>query len=374
MISWFRHIDYEAGSSPLLDAWKRFQKNRWASVSLALLCLCFLIACSGYLLTPDKTQDGNRIIPQLALRKPGSEVTLFRQSMSAVKSSVYWLHGDAANYHWYIVNDYKTNGDTLHLRVFRGAGLPDTLLYFSISELEQTAGKPIAEMIMHTTLWLGSDNLGRDILTRLMLGLRISLSVGLIAVLISLTIGIALGAAAGYFGGIIDRIIQWFINIIWAIPTILLMFAITVLLGKGFWQIFIAVGLTIWVSVARLIRGQVMAIKQEPYIEAARSLGYGHLRIILKHILPNVLGPILVIAASNFSTAILLEAGLSFLGIGVQPPSPSWGTMIRDNYGYIISDTPYMALIPGFAIMFLVLLLNLVGNGLRDALDVKTKH
>lgn len=374
MMNWFRRKEYEAGSSPMRDVWMRFQSNRWALVSLYLLLICLLIAASGYLLTPDKTHDGNRIIPQLALRKPFTDAVLLRIPSSPVSSRLYWMNGDVSTYTWYVVNEYRKMNDTLSILAFQGAGLPDTLIHFNSIQLERNSGIPVEDLIIKQTLWLGTDNLGRDILTRLMLGLRISLSVGLIAVFISLSIGIILGAVAGYYGGIWDKIIQWFINIIWAIPTVLLVFALTILLGKGFWQIFIAVGLTIWVSAARLIRGQVMALKQEQYIEAARSLGYGNFRIIFKHILPNIIGPILVIAASNFATAILLEAGLSFLGIGVQPPAPSWGGMIRDNYGYIISDTPYVALIPGFAIMFLVLLLNLIGNGLRDALDVKTKH
>jgi peptide/nickel transport system permease protein len=142
-------------------------------------------------------------------------------------------------------------------------------------------------------------------------------------------------------------------------------------LGKGFWQVFIAVGLTMWVNVARLVRGQVLGTKELQYIEAAKALGYSHFRIIAKHILPNIMGPILVIAASNFASAIVIEAGLSFLGIGVQAPQPSWGLMIKENYNFIITQNPMLALAPGFAIMILVLAFNLLGNGLRDALNVR---
>jgi peptide/nickel transport system permease protein len=142
-------------------------------------------------------------------------------------------------------------------------------------------------------------------------------------------------------------------------------------LGKGFWQVFVAVGLTMWVNVARLVRGQVLGTKELQYIEAAKALGYSHFRIIAKHILPNIMGPILVIAASNFASAIVIEAGLSFLGIGVQAPQPSWGLMIKENYNFIITQNPMLALAPGFAIMILVLAFNLLGNGLRDALNVR---
>jgi len=195
--------------------------------------------------------------------------------------------------------------------------------------------------------------------------------VGLVTVILSLIIGVFLGAIAGYFGGRTDNIIMWLVNVVWSIPTLLLVFAITLLLGKGFWQVFIAIGLTTWVNVARLIRGQVLAIKQLEYIEAGKALGFSAARIIIRHILPNVAGPVIVIAASNFATAIVIEAGLSFLGVGVQPPQPSWGLMIKENYNFIITQNPMLALAPGFAIMLLVLAFNMVGNGLRDALQVK---
>ncbi|HET7896037.1 MAG TPA: ABC transporter permease, partial [Flavisolibacter sp.] len=178
---------------------------------------------------------------------------------------------------------------------------------------------------------------------------------------------------AGYFRGKVDELVMWLINVIWSIPTLLLVFAITLLLGKGFWQVFIAVGLTMWVNVARLVRGQVMVTKELQYVEAARALGFSHYRTIVKHILPNIFGPVLVIAASNFASAIVIEAVLSFLGIGVQPPQPSWGLMIKENYNFIITQNPMLALAPGFAIMLLVLSFNLLGNGLRDALNVRGK-
>ena len=205
---------------------------------------------------------------------------------------------------------------------------------------------------------LGTDTYGRDILSRLIVGVRVSLGVGMITVIISLTIGLLLGSLAGYFRGRTDDLIMWFMNVIWSIPTLLLVFAITLVLGKGFWQVFVAVGLTMWVSVARLVRGQVMNARELEYVEATRALGFSH-------------GPVMVIAASNFASAIVIEAGLSFLGVGVQPPQPSWGLMIKENYNFIITQNPMLALAPGFAIMLLVLAFNLFGNGLRDALNVR---
>ena len=142
-------------------------------------------------------------------------------------------------------------------------------------------------------------------------------------------------------------------------------------LGKGFTQVFIAVGLTMWVEVARLVRGQFFSLREQQFVEAGRALGYEHGRIIVKHILPNIIGPVIVIAASNFASAILLEAGLSFLGMGAQPPMPSWGMMIKENYGYIVVDSAYLAIWPGVAIALMVLAFTLLGNGLRDAFDIK---
>ena len=180
-----------------------------------------------------------------------------------------------------------------------------------------------------------------------------------------------LGSLAGYFRGRTDDVIMWFINVIWSIPTLLLVFAITLALGKGFWQVFIAVGLTMWVNVARLVRGQVLGVRELEYVEATRALGFSNFRTIVRHIWPNIMGPVIVIAASNFASAIVIEAGLSFLGVGVQPPQPSWGLMIKENYNFIITQNPMLVLAPGFAIMLLVLAFNLLGNGLRDALNVR---
>ena len=205
----------------------------------------------------------------------------------------------------------------------------------------------------------------------MLVGTRISFFIGFIAVFISLVIGITIGAVAGYFGGKVDIFIVWLINITWSIPTLLLVIAITLALGKGFWQVFIAVGLTMWVEVARVVRGQIISAKQQQYVEAAKALGFSDTRIIFRHILSNIMAPVIVISAANFAAAILIESGLSFLGIGAQPPAPSWGAMIKDHYSYIILGKAYLAVIPGLAIMSLVMAFMMIGNALRDALDVR---
>lgn len=240
-------------------------------------------------------------------------------------------------------------------------------LFPDASSVEEIPQKYISEK----KFLLGTDKYGRDLLSRMLIGIRISLAIGFVAVFISLVIGIAMGAIAGYFGGKVDAAIMWLINVTWSIPTLLLVIAITLALGKGFWQVFIAVGLTMWVEVARVVRGQVMGVKQMQYVTAARALGFNDFRIIVKHILPNSMAPVIIISAANFAGAILIESGLSFLGIGAQPPMPSWGGIIKDHYAYIILGKPYLALIPGLAIMSLVTAFMLIGNALRDAMDVR---
>jgi peptide/nickel transport system permease protein len=309
------------------------------------------------------------MIPEIGSKKPGFAVLLLRIKRDKhINQAGFFnrlLNGTEEQYQYLPVTTYQLSGDSIVYQKFVDEGVTERA-----SVLRRLAGDPA---VISVTYHLGTDKFGRDILSRLMIGVRVSLSVGLVAVLISLTIGILLGALAGYFRGWVDDVIMWLINVIWSIPTLLLVFAITLALGKGFWQVFIAVGLTMWVNVARLVRGQVLAIRELEYVEATRALGYSHTRTIFRHILPNILGPVMVIAASNFASAIVMEAGLSFLGVGVQPPQPSWGLMIKENYNFIITHNPMLALAPGMAIMLLVLAFNLLGNGLRDALNVRGK-
>ncbi|MGB1219188.1 MAG: ABC transporter permease [Flavobacteriales bacterium] len=213
---------------------------------------------------------------------------------------------------------------------------------------------------------LGSDRYGRDYLSRLVLGARVSLMAGFISILISLLIGGLLGLLAGYFGGFLDRIIMWIVNIMWSVPSLLLAIAITLSLGKGMWQVFLAIGLSMWVEVARVLRGKVMEERQKDYVLALQTLGIHDFKILFFYVLPNVFQPIIVICAANFSTAILLEAGLSFLGIGAESPIPTWGKMIKNHYHDIILDKAYLALLPGFCILLLVLAFMSLGNYLKD--------
>ena len=358
------------------EMWKRLKKNKGALFGLVVIILAALIAVLGYLIAPDNSPNADLQTVEIQARKPGY-TQRFLKIPDKKNDRTGWfttiLNGKREDYRYLPITKYLVKNDSLIVNKFIDE---DTTVVQSYSIAALTNNHPdklIAQNIITKKYWLGTDKFGRDILSRLIIGTRVSLAVGLIAVLISLTLGIILGALAGYYRGWVDEVIMWLVNVTWSIPTLLLVFAITMAMGKGFWQIFIAVGLTMWVSVARLIRGQVMAIKELEYVQAAKALGLKDSRIILRHILPNILGPVMVIAASNFATAIIVEAGLSFLGIGVQPPQPSWGLMIKENYNFIITHNPMLALIPGFAIMLLVLAFNLLGNGLRDAVDVKGK-
>lgn len=364
----------KADKSFFQAAWFRLKKNKLAFAGLIIIIFSFVIAVFGYLIVPDNSPNADLQTVEIQAKKPGYEQLFLRIPIeNPVKSNLLEniISGNPSDYSYVPITGWSQAGNTLFVDKYIDE---DTTIRqgYNIAQLTKGKNKTASDYIVSKTFWLGTDAFGRDILSRLIIGTRVSLSVGLIAVLISLTLGILLGALAGYFRGWIDEVIMWLVNVTWSIPTLLLVFAFTMALGKGFWQIFIAVGLTMWVNVARLVRGQVMALKELEFVQAGRALGYTDSRIILRHVLPNILGPLMVIAASNFATAIIVEAGLSFLGIGVQPPQPSWGLMIKENYNFIITHNPMLALIPGFAIMILVLAFNLLGNGLRDAVDVKS--
>lgn len=265
------------------------------------------------------------------------------------------------------ITQHAISGNTISYTEYASDGLKGVEKTYTIDDNAIN----IETLITKKTFHLGTDKYGRDLLSRILVGARISFFIGFVAVFISLVIGICMGSVAGYYGGKIDAFIMWVINVTWSIPTLLLVIAITLALGKGFWQVFIAVGLTMWVEVARVVRGQIISAKEMQYVTAARALGFNNYRIITKHILPNIMAPVIVICAANFAAAILIESGLSFLGIGAQPPMASWGAMIKDHYNYIILGKPYLAIIPGLCIMFLVMAFMLIGNALRDSLDVK---
>ncbi len=403
----FKKKKYQSSGSLSSLAMRRFKRNKLAMGALLFILFTTLVAILGYLITPDSTPFANNQSLELATKKPGFSVLILNRRLNKPKNDISIFHkmlyGAPKEFESIPIVSYKFVDDNIVVEHYTGMtpnegaietySLIDVIfplnqtveivednnrLSFSdllginhIVSIKELQNEVEQNNLIKKHFLLGTDPFGRDLLSQLIIGTRVSLSVGFIAVLISLIIGITLGAIAGYFGGWVDNLIVWFINVVWSIPTLLLVIAITMALGKGYWQVFIAVGLTMWVEVARVVRGQVLSIRQKEFVEAGTALGYSHTRIIFHHILPNVVSPLIVISAANFAAAILIEAGLSFLGIGVQPPVPSWGIMIKEHYGYIILDYAYLAILPGLAIMFMVLAFMVVGNALRDALDVK---
>lgn len=401
-----KHIVSSESLSAL--AWKKLKEDRLAVFSMIIIGLTALIAILGYLITPDSTPFANEQFLELTTKRPGFTVKMLkiRKNEPSYHVNIFkkMLWGQKNDYTLLPISNFQIKKDSIEIELFTNASgetgekksfaLADVVYALSSYNSEiKNIGKQIQfrnydeqiqkvnikeiqkqviqKHIVTRRFLLGTDRYGRDMLSQLMIGARVSLSVGFISVAISLLIGILMGSLAGFFRGRTDDVIVWFINVVWSIPTLLLVIAISFALGKGFWQVFIAVGLTMWVEVARVVRGQIFSIREKEFVEAGFALGYKNMRIIFRHILPNVMSAVIVISAANFSSAILIEAGLSFLGIGVQPPMPSWGTMIKENYGYIILDSAYLAILPGLAIMLMVLCFMLIGNSLRDALDVK---
>ncbi|MEL6811378.1 MAG: ABC transporter permease [Bacteroidota bacterium] len=356
-------------------ALRKFKKNFWGVFSFSFLVLCTLVAIFAYALAPDNSRNANQMHLSIHSKQPGFKVDILtipgkEESQNALAVFFFGRKTTATEIP---VATHEVTATGIAITEYTSDGSPGLQkeyglsLFPNIRDPEGIANTYVSEK----KFILGTDKYGRDLLSRMLIGIRISLAIGFVAVFISLLIGITLGSIAGYYGGRIDAAIMWLINVTWSIPTLLLVIAITLALGKGFWQVFIAVGLTMWVEVARVVRGQVMGVKQMQYVTAARALGFNNLRIITKHILPNSLAPVIIISAANFAGAILIESGLSFLGIGAQPPMPSWGGIIKDHYAYIILGKPYLAIIPGLAIMSLVTAFMLMGNALRDVLDVK---
>lgn len=408
----------EVHHSPSYYVRKRFFSNYTAVVGLVVVILAVLVAILGYLIMPDQTPDGDDGSVYIQTKPPGFRATLLkkRKNISIQHPSLLekMLVGDPSDYTIIPIKSYTIDEKNLSVSYEDVKGKKDKVNLLSVvrplyvGELKDLKnakgmeGKPykvegenitfinykgeletitISELVKefmsknieNRTYWLGTDRQGRDMLSRLILGTRISLGIGLVAVFISVIVGVTLGSLAGFFGGKVDYLITWFMTVVWSIPQIMLVIAISLALGRGVWVAFIAVGLTTWVDIARLVRGEIMAIKEKQYIEASRALGLSNFKIVFRHILPNLFGPLIVVISSNFASAILTEAGLSFLGLGAQPPTPSWGMMVYEGKNYIGSASGFhMIFYPSLAICTMVLAFNLLGNGLRDAYDPKT--
>ncbi len=352
---------------------KKIAKNKLGLAGFIFISFLLIVSTLGYLITPDSTPKTNNINLEIALQKPGFEVEMLKlnRAKGANKSSFFskLVYGESNTY------NFASVAKIAYPDSFAKFSKNGLLVWETLevkNELSLTDWK--RENIITRKYWLGTDRYGRDVLSRIIIGARVSLVVGFLSVLITLLIGTTFGLLSGYFGGWVDSVILWLINVVWSLPSLLIAIAISFAFQeKGLYQVFLAIGLCMWVELARIVRGQVLQIKEMEYIQAAKVLGFSHFRVLFKHILPNITAPIIVVCAANFASAILLEAGLSFLGLGVQPPMPSWGSMIKEHYNYIVFDAAYLAIIPGVCIMLLVMSFNFLGNALRDALDVNLK-
>jgi oligopeptide transport system permease protein len=353
-------VEYEAlladavPHSPLYQSWRRLVRNRLAFGGLILFGVFVLLALFAPLLAP---MNPNAQIYEYEIKPP-----FFRGNLILKKSE----NAESEAFKAIPIRSFEQQGDTLFIIDFEGRAekIPTSELF----------GKSESDWHKTPIYVMGTDKYGRDVFSRIIYGARVSLSVGAIATSISLAIGLTLGAVAGYFRGKVDAVVMWIMNVVWSFPELLLVIAISVALGRGFWQVFLAVGLASWVDTARIVRGQFFSLREREFVEATKALGFSAARTIFKHILPNTLGPVTVVATAGFATAIIAEASLSFLGFGVQPPTASWGSMLRDGYAYIVSGNGWwLTVFPGLAIMLAVLAINLLGDGLRDALDTRLK-
>ncbi len=361
------------GRSPGYYAWQRLRRNVGAMLGLIVIATATLVALLGYAIMPDSSPNANASIPALQKQPPGFTVPVVRVKRPDVPAAPgglwFLLRGREAAFRLVPTARLEPVGlDSVQLVPPASLGLPaGSGEIIAAGELVEGSAPP------HTFV-LGTDRAGRDVLSRLLLGTRISLGIGLVAALLSLVVGAAVGAVGGYFGGWPDRAARFLMTVVWSIPGVMLVVAISLAVGsKDVWVTFVAVGLTMWVDVARVVRGQMLSLKEKPFVDAQRVLGIPTLRLVVRHLLPNMLGPLIVVTTANFASAILLEAGLSFLGLGVQPPAPSWGLMVSEGFQLLGTRAGFwLTLWPSLAISALVFAFNLLGNGLRDAFDPAT--
>jgi len=337
---------------------KKLFKQSLFVTGFSVCAFFFVLGVLGYSITPDSSVDANQIMPEWASLSPGTQVKYLEKSRIAPRSYFYWLTGDDGLGELISISDAnKVSLKNNKITFFNDkTGLEKTI---SLDDIK-------GHKIQTRKFILGTDRFGRDIYSRLVIGTRVSLSIGFLAMILSLVIGVFIGLIAGYFGGKIDLFLTWLITVFWSVPTLLIALGLSFFLGKGYFQVLLATGLSSWVEVARVVRGQTMQLKNREFILSAKITGFSSFHIMFKHILPNLKGSLSVLATTNFAAAILLEAGLGFLGLGVAPPTPSWGIMVKENLGYLVLDQAYLAIIPGLAIMILVMAFNLMSMGFKD--------
>lgn len=333
-------------------SWRRLKRNRLAMVGMWTIIVMVLVALAAPLIAPhsptqqilDYSDQGNWFHGKVLVKESAGA---YGEELIPVES--YTVTGDSVRYTDSFGREY-------------GIAKSDLV------------GESESDWYREPLYILGTDNFGRDILSRLIYGTRISIGIGLFAEILSLVIGVVLGAVAGYFRGFADSVVMYIANVVWSFPYILLVIALSIAIGVGFVPTFIAIGVASWVDMARIVRGQFFSLRETEYVEATRALGFNSGRTIFRHILPNMLGPITVIATAGFAMAIISEASLSYIGIGIQKPNPSWGAMISEGRANVAAGVSVgQMLYPCICLALAVFGFNLFGDGLRDALDPKLK-
>ena len=372
-------INAQGSSSLWKDAWIRLSRNRMAVVGGAILLVLGLLSLCASWISPYKYETQN-----LELGATGPQLTWDTQQLVYGTCTQQRAQVLAAGYEGEIgvlpadsTELHRTIEDRDHGSILWAASTPGNtnLMAMVITSegfdpLEEIPERANFILLKSRGHLLGTDELGRDLFTRILYGGRISLMVGLCATAVSLTIGVLFGAVAGFFGGRVDDLMMRFVDILYALPFTIFVILLTVIFDRNIWNLFLAIGAVEWLTMSRIVRGQVLSLRKQEFVEAAIALGIPQWRIVLRHIIPNCLGPVIVYTTLTIPVVMLLEAFLSFLGLGVQPPMSSWGLLIRDG-SKVLEEFPWLMLFPGMILALTLFSLNFLGDGLRDALDVR---